>query len=177
MGKPIDEKGYFIVYHWMSKLQIISEDKKGKFKTDKNGNKITEPLSGVAKELYAIIYRWSRGDAGCCYYSYAQFEKITGSSKSTIIRSLDRLYSNELILRDKIYDKDKKDRDIVISQRYRVNIAKIKELGIQVDETLEKREHERNMWSDYIGDDEDIDMDMGDNIDPVWGDNFIQRIH
>jgi hypothetical protein len=165
MGKPIKEDGYFVVYHWMSKLRIISEEKKKKPKTDENGNIITEPLSGVAKELYAIIYRWSLGKAGCCYYSYAQFEEITGSSNSTIMRSLDRLCRNDLILIECIaHNEDKNGRAKIISKRYRVNVNKIKELGVTIPKKLEENEHGRNVWNDFIGGD---DEDLGDEIEQI----------
>ncbi len=163
MGKPIKEMDYFVVYHWMSKLKLVSEDKEGNPKTDKHGYVKVEPLSGVAKELYAIIYRWSLGKAGCCYYSYAQFEEITGSSKSTVTRSLDRLCRNKLILKECIApSNDKNGNAKIISIRYRVNVDKIKELDIVVPEKLEKSEQGRNVWNDFIGDE-----DLGDVVEQI----------
>lgn len=70
MAKTINPENYYTVYYWMS----------------------TElGLSGVEKDLYALIYYYYEKMNNECYYSYSQLEQITGTYKNKIIRSLAKL--------------------------------------------------------------------------------------
>ncbi len=76
MAKPINEENYYTVYYWMS----------------------TElKLSGVEKDLYALIYGYYKNNDKECYYSYAQLSQITGSYRNKVIRALKKLSGDGLI--------------------------------------------------------------------------------
>ena len=75
----MDYTNFYTVYYWMSKLKTK--------KVVKGGIKM-EPLAGVAKDLYALIFRFSHGKNGCCNMSYKTMEDVTGVPKSTLIRNL-----------------------------------------------------------------------------------------
>ena len=61
----MDYTNFYTVYYWMSKLKTK--------KVVKDGIKM-EPLAGVAKDLYALIFRFSHGKNGCCNMSYKTME-------------------------------------------------------------------------------------------------------
>lgn len=150
MGKRIEDQNFFPVFRWMSRLQIEDRDKDGKPKVDKSGSIKVQNLSGVPKELYAIIYRWSLGKAGCCYLSYTQFQEITGASRSTVIRSLQILIENGLIMMDVIApSNDKRGNAVITKKYYRTCWNKIAELGVEVDIRLKKNALTTNLWNDF----------------------------
>lgn len=127
-SKEIQEHNYYPVFYWMS-MEL--------------------GLSGVAKDLYAIIFRFSRGRAGCCYCSYDQFGKITGASKSTISRALDKLEKDELISRERLIGNN--------NSYYRVNIEKLRNVkGLSDTElnTLDRASKDPNKWNDFFEQDE-----------------------
>lgn len=124
MAKELKGYSYYPVYYWMS-MEL--------------------GLSGVAKDLYAIIYRFSIGRAGCCYCSYDQFGKITGASKSTVIRSLDKLEQDGLITRERLIGKN--------NSYYRVNeekILSIEGLSVTDKEKLSQTGKDPNKWNDFF---------------------------
>ncbi len=84
----MDYTNFYTVYYWMSKLKTK--------KVVKGGIKM-EPLAGVAKDLYALIFRFSHGKNGCCNMSYKTMEDVTGVPKSTLIRNLKLLEESNLI--------------------------------------------------------------------------------
>lgn len=131
MAKELKSDSYYPVFYWMS-MEL--------------------GLSGVAKDLYAIIYRFSVGRAGCCYCSYEQFGKITGASKSTIIRSLDKLERDGLVIRERLIGKN--------NSYYRVNEEKllnIKGISLTDLEKLSKTSKNPNKWNDFIEQDANDD--------------------
>lgn len=76
MAKELNSENYYTVYYWMS----------------------TEMgLSGVEKDLYALIYGYYKNNGKECYYSYSQLAAITGSSKNTVIRALNNLSNDGVI--------------------------------------------------------------------------------
>lgn len=76
MAKEVNSGNYYTVYYWMS----------------------TElGLSGVEKDLYALIYRYYKDNGKECYYSYSQLAAITGASKNTVIRALNKLSDDGFI--------------------------------------------------------------------------------
>ena len=77
MAKPIKDNIYYTVYYWMSTVM---------------------GLSGVEKDLYALIYHYHKKYDKECYYSYSQLAEITGTYKNKVIRSLDQLSKDGLIV-------------------------------------------------------------------------------
>lgn len=76
MAKEVNPENYYTVYYWMS----------------------TElELSGVEKDLYALIYGYYKNNGKECYYSYSQLAAITGTSRNTVIRALKELSKKGLI--------------------------------------------------------------------------------
>lgn len=122
--RELKKSNYYPVYYWMS-MEL--------------------GLSGVAKDLYAVIFRFSKGRAGCCYCSYDQFKKITGASVSTVKRTLTELEKDGLIIRERLVNSN--------SSYYRVNIEKllnIEGLGKDELEDLSDNDKEPNKWNDFI---------------------------
>lgn len=117
--KSFNYCNYYPVYYWMSQLSVIQLDTKGKPKTDKDGEIIYSNLSGVAKELYAIVFRFSVGANGWCTMGYDSFVKITGASKSTIIRGLNQLEVSGLIkINTWATKQNSKGQDIITRSKY-----------------------------------------------------------
>lgn len=76
MAKEINKENFYTVYYWMS----------------------TElKLSGVEKDLYALIYGYYKNNGKECFYSYSQLAEITGTYKNRVIRALDKLSNDGLI--------------------------------------------------------------------------------
>lgn len=136
---------YYPVYYWMSKLTVINE----------KGEK--SPLSGVAKDLYAIIYRFSCGRNGCCTMSFDSLKEVTGASLSTIRRNLETLERSGLIEIETVKvpaltENAKKDN--IIGKRYRTKADTLEDLGnklgISLAEKLRANESSATGWNDYI---------------------------
>lgn len=76
MANEVKSDNYYTVYYWMS----------------------TElGLSGIEKDLYALIYRYYSDNGRECYYSYSQLVQITGSYTNKVIRALKSLSQKGLI--------------------------------------------------------------------------------
>ena len=76
MAKEINKDNFYTVYYWMS----------------------TElKLSGVEKDLYALIYGYYKNYDKECFYSYSQLAEITGTYINRVIRALEKLSSEGLI--------------------------------------------------------------------------------
>lgn len=87
--KELEIDTFYTVYKWMSYLEI--DPKKGAKKTTK------KRLAGIDKEIYAIIYGYSYDGERSCFYSYSQFEEITGATRKAVAMALKELEANELI--------------------------------------------------------------------------------
>ena len=142
--KGFNYDNYYPIYYWMSQLTVVQNDSKGEPKRDKEGNIIYAKLSGVAKELYAIIYRYSVGERGYCFMGYDTFVKITGASKSTVIRGLKLLEDNRLIREDALVDKQNSKGFNVIknTKYYRVERKPLEDLeeALGLDEITNRLE-------------------------------------
>lgn len=119
-----------------------------------------EPLAGVAKDLYALIFRFSHGKNGCCNMSYKTMEDVTGVPKSTLIRNLKLLEESNLIqievLSQAIEEKSEGERGNVAGKQYRVNAEILEELieeypEIKIDQLTQIRHNELKPtgWNDY----------------------------
>ncbi len=145
--RKLDPQNFHTIYYWMSRLTTK--------RIDKNGIPVEEPLSGVPKEVYAIIYRFSVGRNGCCNMSYDEFSTVTGASTSTIIRALKLLVSSGLILEDchTTGERDRSGRVIITSKFYRANIEPLKQLEdeLEIPLTIELKANEKKPteWNDY----------------------------
>lgn len=121
MAKELKNDSYYTVYYWMSKEL---------------------GLSGVAKDVYAIIYRFSGGYKGYCYLSYDQFKEITGTSKNTVKRALDNLEDQKLIIRERVQNSN--------NSHYRVNVEILEGIeGVDLEALLETEEG-ANRRDDFI---------------------------
>lgn len=147
----MDYTNFYTVYYWMSKLKTK--------KVVKGGIKM-EPLAGVAKDLYALIFRFSHGKNGCCNMSYKTMEDVTGVPKSTLIRNLKLLEESNLIqievLSQAIEEKSEGERGNVAGKQYRVNAEILEELieeypEIKIDQLTQLRHNELKPtgWNDY----------------------------
>lgn len=147
----MDYTNFYTVYYWMSKLKTK--------KVVKGGIKM-EPLAGVAKDLYALIFRFSYGKNGCCNMSYKTMEDVTGVPKSTLIRNLKLLEESNLIqievLSQAIEEKSEGERGNVAGKQYRVNAEILEELieeypEIKIDQLTQLRHNELKPtgWNDY----------------------------
>lgn len=87
--KELELDSYYTVYRWMSLLEL--DPREGGKKTSKRR------LTGLNKELYAIIYGYSYDGERSCFYSYSQFEEITGATRKAVAMALKELEANELI--------------------------------------------------------------------------------
>ena len=113
--KELDEDNYFTGYKWMSRLQLAPET--GAKKQE------TKPLTGLNKEIYAIIYGYSHDGEGSCFYSYTQFAEITGATRKAVSTSLKILEKNRLIT----VEREKNGRAYE-KTFYKVNFDKIREI-------------------------------------------------
>lgn len=87
--KELELDSFYTVYKWMSLLEL--DPREGGKKTSKRR------LTGLNKELYAIIYGFSQDGERSCFYSYSQFEEITGATRKAVAMALKELEANELI--------------------------------------------------------------------------------
>lgn len=168
-------ENYYPVFYWMSKLSVVQLDKEGVVKTDGQGKPVYSKLSGVAKDLYAIIYRFSCGRNGCCTMSYDYFMSVTGASKSAVIRNLELLERSELIEIQTIEvpaAKDNAKADNILGKRYRTRADTLEilglDLGLSLAEDLRKNESKAIGWNDYIK-----DTEQEDNED--WMQQYLKR--
>lgn len=84
-------------------------------------------LKGTEKDIFAIIYEFSRDDEGSKTDRYfdgtlKDFSKLTGASKNSVIRSLKLLIEKDLIIKKEEYSNGYK------SCHYRYNKNKLKEV-------------------------------------------------
>lgn len=111
----LDRNTYFTVYQWMSRLQLAPDEKAKKQET--------KPLTGLNKEIYAIIYGYSHDGEGSCFYSYTQFAELTGATRKAVSTSLKILEKNGLIT----VEREKNGRAYE-KTFYKVNFEKIGEI-------------------------------------------------
>lgn len=146
----MDYTNFYTVYYWMSKLKTK--------KVVKDGIKL-EPLAGVAKDLYALIFRFSHGKNGCCTMSYKTMEDVTGVPKSTLMRNLKLLEESNLIQTEALSystEKGEGERGNVAGKQYRVNAGALEELieeypEIKIEQLTQLRHNELKPtgWNDY----------------------------
>lgn len=87
--KELSKDTFFTVYKWMSRLQITPDDSAKRQEP--------KPLTGLNKEIYAIIYGYSQEKEGSCFYSYSQFTELTGATRKAVATALKVLERNNLI--------------------------------------------------------------------------------